>query len=121
GDGQVLLKTIYLSLDPYMRGRMSAARSYAAAVELGDVMEGGTVSQIVASNHPDWKEGEYVLAHSGWQAYAVSNTRGLRRIDPAQAPISTAVGVLGMPGFTAYAGLLEIGQPKAGETVVVAA
>jgi len=121
GDGQVLLKTIYLSLDPYMRGRMNAVRSYAASVELGHVMEGGTVSQIIASNHPEWKEGEFVLSHSGWQTYALSDGRGLRRLDPTQAPISTAVGVLGMPGFTAYAGLLEIGQPKAGETVVVAA
>lgn len=120
-NGQVLLKTIYLSLDPYMRGRMSAAASYAASVEIGQVMEGGTVSQIVSSRHPDWKEGELVLSRSGWQSYALSDGQGLRRLDPAQAPISTAVGVLGMPGFTAYVGLLEIGQPKAGETVVVAA
>lgn len=121
GDGQVLLKTIYLSLDPYMRGRMSAARSYAASVELGDVMEGATVSQIVASNNPDWKEGDFVLSYGGWQTYALSDGRDLRQLDSEQAPISTAVGVLGMPGFTAYVGLLEIGQPKAGETVVVAA
>lgn len=121
GEGQVLLKTIYLSLDPYMRGRMNAARSYAASVEVGDVMEGGTVSQIVASKHSDWKEGEFVLSHNGWQTYALSDGQGLRRLDPQHAPISTAVGVLGMPGFTAYAGLSEIGQPKAGETVVVAA
>src|SRR5690554_5299486 len=121
GEGQVLLKTIYLSLDPYMRGRMSAARSYAASVEIGDVMEGGTVSQIVSSNHSDWKEGEFVLSHNGWQTYALSDGKGLRRLDPQLAPISTAVGVLGMPGFTAYVGLSEIGQPKAGETVVVAA
>lgn len=120
-DGQVLLRTIYLSLDPYMRGRMSAAKSYAKSVELGEVMEGGTVSQVVASRHPDWQEGDLVLSHSGWQTYALSNGRGLRRLDPSLAPISTAVGVLGMPGFTAYVGLLEIGQPKAGETVVVSA
>lgn len=120
-DGQVLLKTIYLSLDPYMRGRMSAAKSYAKSVELGEVMEGGTVSQVVASRHPDWQEGDLVLSHSGWQTYALSNGRGLRRLDPSLAPISTALGVLGMPGFTAYVGLLEIGQPKAGETVVVSA
>jgi NADPH-dependent curcumin reductase CurA len=120
-DGQVLLKTIYLSLDPYMRGRMSAARSYAKSVEIGDVMEGGTVSQIIASRHPDWKEGELVLSRSGWQTYALSDGSDLRRLDPSVAPISTAVGVLGMPGFTAYVGLLELGQPKAGETVVVSA
>ncbi|HEX5515843.1 MAG TPA: NADP-dependent oxidoreductase [Gammaproteobacteria bacterium] len=119
--GQVLLRTIYLSLDPYMRGRMSAARSYAKSVEIGDVMEGGTVCQVVASQHPDWQEGDLVLARSGWQTYALSDGQGLRRLDPAVAPISTAVGVLGMPGFTAYVGLLEIGQPKAGETVVVSA
>lgn len=121
GDGQVLLKTIYLSLDPYMRGRMSDARSYAASVELGNVMEGGTVSQVVASNNPDWKEGDFALSYCGWQTHALSDGAGLRRLDPEQAPISTALGVLGMPGFTAYVGLLEIGQPKAGETVVVAA
>ena len=121
GDGQVLLKTIYLSLDPYMRGRMNAARSYAASVDVGDVMEGGTVRQSLASDHSDWKEGEFVLSHNGWQTYGLSDGQGLRRLDPQHAPISTAVGVLGMPGFTAYAGLSEIGQPKAGETVVVAA
>ena len=120
-DGQVLLKTIYLSLDPYMRGRMSDARSYAASVELGNVMEGGTVSQVVASNNPDWKEGDFALSYSGWQTHGLSDGADLRRLDPEQAPISTALGVLGMPGFTAYVGLLEIGQPKAGETVVVAA
>src|SRR5690606_743341 len=121
GEGQVLLKTIYLSLDPYMRGRMSAARSYAKPVEIGEVMEGGTVSQVVASRHPDWKEGDIVLARSGWQLYALSDGEGLRRLDPDLAPISTALGVLGMPGFTAYVGLLELGQPKEGETVVVSA
>lgn len=120
-EGQVLLKTIYLSLDPYMRGRMSAARSYAQAGEIGDVMEGGTVSQVVSSKNPDWQEGDLVLAHSGWQTYALSDGKRLRRLDPDNAPISTAVGVLGMPGFTAYVGLLELGQPKAGETVVVSA
>jgi NADPH-dependent curcumin reductase CurA len=120
-DGQVLLKTIYLSLDPYMRGRMSAAKSYAKSVELGDVMEGGTVSQIAASRNPDWKEGEFVVSRAGWQTYALSDGRDLRRLDPSTAPISTAVGVLGMPGFTAYVGLLDLGRPKAGETVVVSA
>lgn len=121
GEGQVLLKTIYLSLDPYMRGRMNAGPSYAARVELGNVMEGGTVSQVIASRHPEWKEGDFVETRSGWQSYAVVDGKRLRRVDPKLAPISTALGVLGMPGFTAYAGLLNIGKPQPGETVVVAA
>ncbi len=108
-DGEVLLKILYLSLDPYMRGRMSAAKSYAAPTEIGAVMEGGTVA------------GDIVLSHSGWQSHALAKGEQLRKLDPAAAPVTTALGVLGMPGFTAYAGLLTIGQPKAGETVVVAA
>lgn len=119
--GQVLLKILFLSLDPYMRGRMSAAKSYAAPVGIGDVMEGGTVAQVVQSHHPDFSEGDFVLSHSGWQSYAVADGATLRKLDPSQAPVTTALGVLGMPGFTAYSGLLTIGQPKAGETVVVAA
>lgn len=120
-EGQLLLRVIYLSLDPYMRGRMSAAPSYAAPVEVGEVLQGGTVCVIEESRSPRWRPGELVLSHSGWQTYAVSDGRGLRRLDPATAPVSTALGVLGMPGFTAYAGLLEIGRPQPGETVVVAA
>ncbi|MBO1903788.1 NADP-dependent oxidoreductase [Microvirga sp. 3-52] len=121
GDGQVLLKIRYLSLDPYMRGRMSAAKSYAAAVEIGQVMEGGTVAEVLESRHPDYAVGDVVLSYSGWQSYALSDGTDLRRLDSQQAPVTTALGVLGMPGFTAYAGLLTLGQPKAGETVVVAA
>lgn len=120
-EGQVLLKILYLSLDPYMRGRMNAGRSYAKPVEIGDVMEGGTVGRVVRSQHPDFVEGDVVLSHSGWQSFAVADGSTLRKLDPAAAPISTALGILGMPGFTAYAGLLTIGQPKPGETVVVAA
>jgi NADPH-dependent curcumin reductase CurA len=120
-DGQVLLRTLYLSLDPYMRGRMNAARSYAKPVEIGEVMEGGTVGRVEKSRHPDFAEGDIVLAYSGWQAFALSDGAGLRKLDPKAAPVSTALGVLGMPGFTAYAGLLTIGRPKPGETVVVAA
>lgn len=119
--GQLLLKVLYLSLDPYMRGRMSAAKSYAKPVEIGEVMEGGTVAEVVASNHPDWKAGDTVLSYSGWQSHALSDGAGLIRLDPTAAPLSTYLGVLGMPGMTAYTGLLTIGQPKAGETVVVAA
>lgn len=121
GEGEVLLRTVYLSLDPYMRGRMSAARSYAAPVEVGAVMEGGTVAEVIASNDPSLAPGDYVLSHLGWQSHGVQPARHLRKLDPARAPISTAVGALGMPGFTAYAGLLEIGRPQPGETVVVAA
>lgn len=121
-EGEVLLRTIYLSLDPYMRGRMSSAKSYAAPVEIGDVMEGGTVSEVVDSRHPDFAAGDFVLSYCGWQSYAVvPGGRHLRKLDPGSAPISTAVGVLGMPGFTAYAGLLAIGNPQQGETVAVAA
>src|SRR5579864_8861073 len=121
GEGQVLLRTIWLSLDPYMRGRMSDGPSYAAPVPINGVMEGGTVSEVIASNNPGFATGDIVLSRAGWQTHALSDGKGLAKIDPKIAPISTAVGVLGMPGMTAYTGLLEIGKPKAGETVVVAA
>ncbi|MCB8821831.1 NADP-dependent oxidoreductase [Microvirga rosea] len=121
GTGEVLLKIRYLSLDPYMRGRMSDAKSYAAPVGIGQVMEGGTVAEVIESRHPDFAVGDIVLSHSGWQSHAVSDGTGLRKLDPEAAPVTTALGVLGMPGFTAYAGLLTIAQPKPGETVVVAA
>jgi NADPH-dependent curcumin reductase len=120
-DGHVLRRTIYLSLDPYMRGRMSDARSYAKPVAVGDVMVGGTVSQIIESRHSSFKPGDFVAGTDGWQEYASSPPTTLRRLDPAAAPISTAIGVLGMPGLTAYVGLLDIGQAKSGETVVVSA
>jgi hypothetical protein len=121
GPGEILVRTVYLSLDPYMRGRMSDARSYVPPVTLGDVMEGGTVGEVVRSNHPGFAEGDVVEGRLGWQEYAVSAGKGVRKIDPTLAPISTALGVLGMPGLTAYFGLLEVGQPKPGETVVVSA
>jgi NADPH-dependent curcumin reductase len=119
--GQVLRQTIYLSLDPYMRGRMSAARSYAKPVEVGEVMVGGTVSRVIASGNPDFGEGDYVLGYDGWQQYGLSDGRELHKLNPAQAPISYALGVLGMPGMTAYVALLDVGCPKPGETVVVSA
>ena len=119
--GQLLLRTLYLSLDPYMRGRMSDAPSYAAPVALGEVMVGGTVSRVEASQHPDFKPGDLVLGQTGWQSHAISDGKGLTRLDAAMKQPSLALGVLGMPGFTAYMGLLDIGQPKAGETVVVGA
>ncbi|MCL5258875.1 MAG: NADP-dependent oxidoreductase [Firmicutes bacterium] len=121
GEGQLLLRTRFLSLDPYMRGRMSPSKSYAAPMAIGDVMVGGTVSEVVASRHPGFAAGETVLAYAGWQSYALSNGAGLRKIDPAGFPITYALGVLGMPGQTAYCALLDIGKPKAGETVVVSA
>jgi NADPH-dependent curcumin reductase CurA len=119
--GQVLLRTLYLSLDPYMRSRMSDAPSYAAPVALGDVMVGSTVSRVEASRHVDFKVGERVLGNSGWQDYALSDGQGVTAISYEEAHPSRALGVLGMPGFTAYMGLLDIGRPVAGETVVVAA
>jgi hypothetical protein len=121
GEGQVLLRTIWLSLDPYMRGRMSDGPSYATPVPIGGVMEGGTVAEVMASNNPGFAKGDIVLSRAGWQTHALSDGKGLSRIDPKLGPISTAVGVLGMPGMTAYTGLLDIGKPQAGETVVVAA
>ncbi|WP_417070952.1 NADP-dependent oxidoreductase [Niveibacterium terrae] len=119
-DGQLLLRTVYLSLDPYMRSRMSAAKSYAAAMNEGDVMVGATVCRVEASRHPDYQAGEWVLAYTGWQSHALSDGVGLHKLSGMARP-SLALGVLGMTGFTAYMGLLEIGQPRAGETVVVAA
>ena len=121
GEGQVLLRTLYLSLDPYMRGRMSEAPSYAAPVAIGDVMVGGTVSRVEVSRHPDFKVGDRVLGYTGWQDYTLSDGEGLSPLYPEEAHPSRALGVLGMPGFTAYMGLLDIGRPAAGETVVVAA
>ncbi|HWR51114.1 MAG TPA: NADP-dependent oxidoreductase [Bryobacteraceae bacterium] len=121
GAGQALLRTLYLSLDPYMRGRMNAGPSYAPPVEVGQVMEGGTVSEVVESHAPELRPGEVVLGYTGWQEYAAADAKALRKLDPALAPVTTALGVLGMPGMTAYTGLLNIGQPKPGETVVVSA
>jgi NADPH-dependent curcumin reductase CurA len=121
GPGQMLLRTIYLSLDPYMRGRMNAGPSYARPVEVGEVMEGRAVAEVVESNLPRYKPEDVVFAPTGWQEYALSDGKEARKLDPALGPVSYALGVLGMPGLTAYAGLLTIGQPKPGETVVVAA
>ncbi len=122
-DGQVLLHTLYLSLDPYMRGRMNAGPSYARSIGLNEVMEGGTVSFVVASKHPGFHEGDLVLGSTGWQQYTLSDGSGLTLLefDHDRIHPSYALGVLGMPGFTAYTGLLMIGQPKTKETVVVAA
>jgi NADPH-dependent curcumin reductase CurA len=121
GEGEVLLQTRYLSLDPYMRGRMNAGKSYASRVELGDVMVGGTVSEVRLSRNPAFAEGDLVTAYAGWQDYALSDGKGLMKLDSRITQPSFALGVLGMPGLTAYVGLLDIGQPKTGETVVLAA
>ncbi|HJG52216.1 MAG TPA: zinc-binding dehydrogenase, partial [Brachybacterium faecium] len=119
--GQVLLRTRYVSLDPYVRGRMSDAKSYAAPMEVGDVIVGGTVSEVVDSAAEGFSVGDTVLSYGGWQEYSLEPAERLRRLDPSVAPVTTALGVLGMPGFTAYAGLLAIGKPQRGETVAVAA
>lgn len=119
--GQILIRSIYLSLDPYMRGRMNAGKSYAQPVEIGEVMEGEAVGEVVESHVPGYAAGDLVLAPIGWQEYLLSNGTGVQKIDPSVRPISYALGLLGMPGMTAYTGLSNIGQPKAGETLVVAA
>ena len=121
GAGQMLLRTEYLSLDPYMRGRMSDAPSYAAPVAVGAVMEGGTVAQVVTSHVKGFTAGDWVLCFNGWQDYALSDGTGVTLLDAGMAHPSWALGILGMPGFTAWAGLTQIGMPKAGETVCVAA
>jgi NADPH-dependent curcumin reductase CurA len=120
-NGEVLVKVAYLSLDPYQRGRMRDAASYAAPVGLGEVMTGGIVGEVVKSSNPRFGAGEIVEDRLGWQEYAIGGAPTMRKVDPSLAPISTANGVLGMPGMTAYFGLLDVGQPKPGETIVVSA
>jgi NADPH-dependent curcumin reductase CurA len=120
-EGEYLSRTIWLSLDPYMRGRMSEARGYASNVNLGDPMVGGTVGQVVKSRNGIFKEGDFVVEVSGWQSHAVSDGGMSMKLDPGQAPLSAALSVLGMPGMTAWWGLTQIGKPKAGETVAVSA
>lgn len=120
-EGQLLVRNHYLSLDPYMRGRMSSARSYAQSVEIGQVMVGGTVGEVVASKNGAFQVGDHVLGAFGWQLYGISDGAGLFKIDDRGIPLAAYLGVMGMPGVTAYVGLLDIGQPKRGETVVVSA
>jgi len=127
GDGEVLIRTIWLSLDPYMRSRMNDVKSYSVPVERGGVMTAGTVGEVVESRSSGFSPGDFVLSYGGWQTHHVAKAGaqpgpfGPLKLDPKIAPISTALGVLGMPGMTAYVGLYDIGQPKAGETVVVSA
>ena len=120
-SGQILLEVQYLSIDPYMRGRMDDRESHAKPPQLGDVMTGETVARVIASNRPEYSQGDIVLAPTGWCTHALSDGVGLRKLDPTFAPVTTGLGVLGMPGFTAYGGLRLIGKPQPGETVLVAA
>ncbi len=120
-EGQYLSRTLYISLDPYVRGVISGKHMYEDRVTPGDVIIGRTVSQVVTSRHPDFAAGDIVVDANGWQEYAISNGKDVRKVDPALAPISTAIGILGMPGLTAYAGMTYLAEPKAGETVVVSA
>ncbi|WP_299724596.1 NADP-dependent oxidoreductase [uncultured Tateyamaria sp.] len=121
GAGEVLVRVHYMSLDPYMRGRMDDSKSYAAAVPIGGTMEGGGVGEVIASNSDRFKPGDVAMGSFGWATHAVADARMCRRIDPDAVPITTCLGVLGMPGFTGWYALHEIGKPKAGETLVVAA
>ncbi|TCO71597.1 NADP-dependent oxidoreductase [Rhodovulum euryhalinum] len=121
GEGQMLLRTLHLSLDPYMRGRMNDAKSYAKPVEIGEVMTGQVIAEVVSSSLEGFAPGDHVLAGSGWQDYALSDGTGVLNLGQAPENPSWSLGILGMPGYTAYAGLLKIGEPKPGETVVVAA
>lgn len=121
GRGQVLVRNRFLSLDPYMRGRMSDAKSYAKPVELGAVMEGATVGEVVASDDPGFAPGDAVMGGQGWQRFCVMAPDKLRRVDPREVPLSANLGVLGMPGLTAWVGLEDIGRPQPGETVVISA
>ena len=118
-EGEVLVKNLWLSLDPYMRGRMSAAKSYVKGVDIGEVMVGQTAGEVLESRHPAFRKGDHVLTQLGWQLYGT--TKDATKVDAGRAPLSYYLGVLGMPGLTAYFGLTEIGQPKPGETVVVSA
>jgi NADPH-dependent curcumin reductase CurA len=117
-DGEVLVRMLYISVDPYLRGRMREGRSYVAPFEVGQVIESGGIGKVVESRSPAFQTGEIVTGMFGWRLYNTANARGLVKV-PAGAPITTALGVLGMPGLTAYFGLLDIGEPKEGETVVV--
>lgn len=121
GEGEMLVRVIWLSLDPYMRGRMDDAKSYAAPVPLGGVMEAGAVGEVMASRDGRFKPGDIVVGRFGWASHAISDGDGVRVVDPAVAPISTALGVLGMPGHTAWVGLNDIAAAQSGETIVVSA
>ncbi len=118
-DGELLVRALYLSVDPYMRGRISGVKSYAAPVEVDGVIVGGGIARVVESKNPAYAPGDIVDIYMGWQEYAISNGKGLRKLDASMAPVSTGLGVLGMTGLTAYFGLLDVCDPKPGQTVVV--
>jgi NADPH-dependent curcumin reductase CurA len=119
GEGELLIRNAFVSVDPYMRGRMNDARSYVPPFQLGEPLTGGAVGQVVVSRSRGWSEGAWVVHNLGWREWALSDGTGLLPVDPSLAPVSTALGVLGMPGLTAYAGLLDVGRPQEGETVFV--
>lgn len=121
GEGEVVVRNHYLSLDPYMRMRMNDAKSYAKPVEIGEVMVGGTAGEVIESRHPRWRVGDHVVGAFGWSEYGVSDGKGLARVDPKVAPLSVYLGTLGMPGITAWVGLIDIANPQPGATVVVSA
>jgi len=118
-DGEVFVRTLYISVDPYLRGRMREGKSYVPPFEVGQVIQSGVIGKVVESRAPEFKQGDLVTGMLGWRLYNLAKAPELRKIDPRLAPVTTALGVLGMPGLTAYFGLLDIGQPKEGETVVV--
>ena len=120
-NNQILTKTVHLSLDPYIRGVITGRHIYSEKVNVGDTIVGRTVSEVVKSNHTDFNEGDIVVCSNGWQEFGVSDGEGVRKLDPSMAPLSTALGILGMPGLTAYAGLTVYGEPKEGDHVVVSA
>jgi NADPH-dependent curcumin reductase CurA len=119
GPGEILVRMLYVSVDPYMRGRMNDVKSYAPPVQIGAVMGGGAIGKVITSQNPEFAAGDFVEGFFGWQEYSASNGKGVRKLDPKLAPLSTALGILGIPGLTAYFGLLDIGKPRAGETVAV--
>jgi NADPH-dependent curcumin reductase CurA len=120
-EGQILVRNVYLSVDPYMRGRMRDVKSYVPPFQIGAVLDGGSLGQVVTSRHPRFAEGDFVVGMQGFREYYVSDGAGQRKIDPALAPLSAHLGILGGTGLTAYVGLLDFGKPKAGETLLVSA
>ena len=120
-QNELLVKNLYMSVDPYMRGRMMDRKSYLPPFQIGQALEGGSIGEVVESKNDKFKPGDLVLSMLGWREYFVSNGDGLMRIDPGNAPVQAFLGTLGMTGLTAYSGLLEVGKPKEGETVFVSA
>ena len=118
-DGEVLVRTIYISVDPYLRGRMQDVKSYIPPFQLNEVITSGVIGQVVESRSEHFSKGDVIIGNLGWQEYSIANEREIRKIDPTLAPVSAHLSIIGMTGLTAFFGLLDIGQPKVGETVVV--